>query len=485
MNDSELGRLLRARNPWWRAHQWARDDDYLREVRGAPFTYRPGVLADVAAPGLYTLRGPRRVGKSVEVKRTVAQLIEAGVEPRAIVYCACNGFDTRDLRRLFRVGRSLTRGIEGPRYWLLDEITAVAGGWSAVIKDLRDETPVRNDCVVLTGSSAHGLRDAEKDLAGRRGGVPRSNRLLLPMDFRAFCAAVGDVTAPALEPLRPQDLMSTEGRDALNELSFWANELAEAWELFLDVGGFPRAVRDFRDHGDVRADFVEDMWAVVRDDAIRSSVSEPEALAFLSRIAESVATPLNATGVARDVGLGSHHRVNDRIAALSATFLTWRCYRAVCGRPNTKAFRKVYFIDPLLAALAQLRNPRLHRPDNTKLSEQQLGLAFARAVERERPGSFVDAGGVMYERTSSDAEIDFVAEDFDLALESKYVDAGWKRQAQTLQARYQSGVVATRSILDLEQHVWAVPAGIVAWAIGTSTQAPDTTGGGPRHAGRG
>ena len=68
--------------------------------------------------GLYVLRGPRRVGKSLEIKRAIAQLLEHGVEPRSIIHFACDELGRGDLQRLVKAGREvLTRGVEGARYW--------------------------------------------------------------------------------------------------------------------------------------------------------------------------------------------------------------------------------------------------------------------------------------------------------------------------------------------------------------------------------
>ena len=134
------------------------------------------MLDDLRAGGLYTLSGPRRVGKSLEVRRAIEGLIDSGVPARNILYSSCDGFSLQDLRRLFRVGESLTRGIEGTRWWFVDEITAVGRGWSSVVKDLRDDTQLRSDCVVLTGSSSRELREATKNFAGRRGPGRRALR---------------------------------------------------------------------------------------------------------------------------------------------------------------------------------------------------------------------------------------------------------------------------------------------------------------------
>ena len=132
----------------------------MREAAQAPFDYRPGALDDIEPGGLYTLSGPRRIGKSLELRRAIAALIGRGVAGRNIVYCSCDDFSLQDLRRMFRVGGSLTRRVQGAKWWFVDEVTSVGRGWSSVVKDLRDDTPLRRDCLVLTGSSSRELRDA-------------------------------------------------------------------------------------------------------------------------------------------------------------------------------------------------------------------------------------------------------------------------------------------------------------------------------------
>jgi uncharacterized protein len=350
-------------------------------------------------------------------------------------------------------------------YWLIDEVTAVKE-WSAVIKDLRDNTELRDDCVVLTGSSARDFREATKNLAGRRGGITDGDRLLLPMDFRAFCAAIGLGGVPQPGPFLPRDLMSREAGNAFDDLEVWSGQLIDAWENYLLVGGYPRAVRDFLDHGDIQDDFIHDIWDVIRGDVIRAtSLSDTEIIALLARIGESISSRLNATSVARDAGLGNHHRVDDRINDLFFSFLAWRVYQNKNGRPNPRAQRKVYFADPLIARIANHLNHHHARPDDTKLSEQQLGLALARAIEAQRSGSFLAADGILYERTPSENEIDFVSGELELRFESKYVDDNWKREAQTAEASYGRGILATRSIFERDDSVWAVPAPLVAWLI--------------------
>jgi hypothetical protein len=107
------------------------------------------VLADIAPPNLYTLRGPRRAGKSTLIKQTSARLIDDGVDPRRICYFAADALATHtDLINLFQAARLLFPDLaDTPRFFLIDEVTAIPE-WQRGVKWLRDNTPVAYDCLV-------------------------------------------------------------------------------------------------------------------------------------------------------------------------------------------------------------------------------------------------------------------------------------------------------------------------------------------------
>lgn len=473
VNDGQLRRLLTDRCPWWRVDSWDRDDADLREAGEAPFAHRPAPLAELRAGGLYTLRGPRRIGKSVEIKRAIASAIAAGANPRLVFFCACDGLSAQDVRRLIGVGQADTATLSGERHWFLDEITAVPG-WAAAIKELRDGDPTfRAARVVLSGSSARDLREATKALAGRRGDVADSDRLLLPMSFRSFCLSTGDFAELPAAALRPADLIGAGGEAAVSDLSPFFAELDRAWQSYLRIGGFPRAVRDFVESADVGEGFAQALWDVLAGDAFQSTgMSEGEVAAFVERLGRGLAAPLNASAVARDVGLSDHHRVDDRLNSLGFALMAWRCHRAKGDLPNMRAQEKVYFVDPLLAHLPHLRDARREDPDESRLSEQQLGMALLRAVGGPGPALLLEGTALMYERTSSGAEVDFVGPELGIAFEGKYVDGPWRRAASSVRAKG-GGVFATRTVLDLsdgveEGAVWAIPAGMLAWLLDTS-----------------
>lgn len=466
MKPGELDIALRATNLWWRTpHGWELDDPDLRRAADAPYRYEAGTLAGIAPGGLYILNGPRRVGKSVEVKRAVARLISDGVEPRRIIHASCEGFRAADLGGLVDRGRRVaTRGVQEPRYWFLDEITAVQGDWPSRIKWLRDNDPFGDDCVVMTGSSARSLDEAIKALAGRRGPVADPNRVMLPIGFGALCRIIG-LQLPLIEPIRPKDFLRAQAADVVQELYPWLNELIDAWEIYLRVGGFPRAVEDYIRDGEAGQPFVDSLWDVIHGEAIRSvQFSSGQTQSLLAQIAASLTTPVNLEGLARDVGAAAA-TVARRVQELQNAFLLWPCHQAANGAPRLRARSKLYFTDPLLARLAHLRNPEaVNAPDPSRLSEQQIGLSLLRQRESTEPASYMRFEHITYRRTATKREIDFVGPWMDgVPFESKYVDGAWRRDAQTARAAYDgAAVIVTRSVVDCDGRARAIPAPIVA-----------------------
>lgn len=467
----ELRHLL-ARASWWtEPRTWILRDLDLIQARKAPFEYSAGVLGDLVPGGLYVLRGPRRVGKSVEVKKTIERLIASGTDPRSIMHVAADRLLASDLQRIVDAGALLTPGV-GPRFWFIDEVTAITDGWPAAIKWLRDnDTRFGADTVVLTGSSAANLGEAVKALAGRRGGAEHSDRVLLPMSFRAFLRACAENPPPRdPRPLPVGDLKLPLLQEAVTTLAPWLNQFIQQWEIYLAVGGFPQAVSAHL-HGDETAQQTlrRTLLDVIHGDAfVQSRWSRAQSGAFVARLARGLASPTNRHDIATDLDT-SANTVRRRIDALRDAMTVWPCHpcrpKGVL-RPALRSQQKTYFTDPIYSLVPR----HAEMPTNLgALSEQQLGVALLRSFARANPVAYPDFDAVLFHRTPARKEIDFVGPGFGgLAIESKYVgQRRWRRNARTLAASRWRGVVATRSALDLENpELIAVPTGLLAWLIG-------------------
>jgi predicted AAA+ superfamily ATPase len=354
VRDDELRQLLRDRNPWWRLAavgrdpaSWAATDPTLAGAAAVGIDYDPDVLADVAPPGLWVLRGPRRVGKSVTAKRLVARLCgDPDLVPSQVIYFSVDGFRAQDLRRAFVLGRDLTASTEPrPRVWVVDEVTAVSG-WVPVVKELRDNTSLASDAVVLTGSSAVDLEEARRALGAGRTGVATPFRLLLPMTFRSFLATTG-VEVPLPDRVDPHVLQSGQAGRAMRELEPFCDVLDLAWQRFLECGGFPRAVGEHYHRGAVSPEFIFDLlsWLTADVEPDGAAESVPRLLAELHR---RTGAPLDLRNTAVTLGM-SRDRLRVRLTRLVSTFAALWCAQADDdGRPVEGSQSKLYLLDPLL-----------------------------------------------------------------------------------------------------------------------------------------
>lgn len=474
MNDTEVHRIMSRGCPWWRQSTgWELDDPDLRRVTASPLSHEPAILADIVPGSLYVLRGPRRVGKSVEVKRGIAGLIHHGVPARAIIHFSCDGLSAPELQQVQRVGADqATAGFAGPRYWFLDEITSVAG-WPTAIKWLRDNTSMREDCVVLTGSSSRDLDDARKELAGRRGATTRSDRLLLPMSFRAFCRQLshGAAEPPQTPVIRAADFLLPHCEEAVAELVPWLDQLASWWEVYCRCGGFPAAVAGQIETGQVPGSFVSDLFDIIHGDALERARQTPtQTLALLSGLAKRLASPVNMSELGRDLDV-DHKTAASRVQDLVDCYLAWPCHlRGDHSFPNLGAQGKAYFADPLLARIAHLRNPALPEPDTSVISEQQLGQHLLRQRAEGDPGTYADFSGLMFARNKARKEVDFVGPTLGgLGFEGKYSDRGLERESATVRSICgDRGVMASRALIGSGKEpgqVRFVPASFIAYLL--------------------
>lgn len=483
MRDDELRGRLREQNPWWRtratgrsADAWRDDDPVLRSRARWDLGYRSDLLDDVVAASsgdlLIILRGPRRVGKSVLLRDAAASLCQlTDFDPLRLIAFACDGMSARDLRRAILLGQASTRAAEpASRVWLLDEVAGIRG-WTETLKYLRDTTSLGGDTLVCTGSSWDPNSEVERDLlAGRAGTGPgRRERLLHPMSFREYLHATRrDIPYPTLTS--PGDLQRPIVAALAANLEPFLTDLDLAWQDFLTCGGFPRAVAEHHRDGQVSEAFMSDLasWLHRDVDAEGPPDSVPLLLAELHRRS---AAPLNRRDTAATLGYPNPPAFERRLDRLIAAFAALWCPQVDDrGRRIAGSQSKVYLTDPLLAWLPAARRSGVPDPDMTVLSEAAVAVSLARAVDRSDPGRWPTQDAIGYLKTTAGGEIDLAPVPYRTAsgtawttpIESKWVSAGWRREALAIEGRFGGGILATKDVLDMDHKAWALPAPLVA-----------------------
>lgn len=476
---------MRGTNPWWRAAAagtdpvaWTAQDRTLRERASYDLGYRSRALDDIARQpltnGLYIFRGPRRVGKSVALKDLIATLCtRADLIPWQVIYLPVDTFTAQDLRRAIVLGTDMTRSAgDTRRVWVIDEITAV-DGWTAEIKSLRDNSSFGDDTVLLTGSSASGAGQAVRDLgAGRTGAAQQPFRMVLPMNFREFLRVTApDVPTPG--PVPAWDLQTSDSREAAALLEPFVNELDLAWQRYLECGGFPRAAFEYERQGGVSSLFLRELEAWLTADVDPDGPQDSVALLMAELTARS-ASPLNVRGLAESLGV-SRLFLRTRLNRVVSTFAALWCHQVDDrGRRIAGAQSKLYPVDPLIGWLGHHLRSGAAAPDYTRLTESTLGGTLARTIERHDPGRWLAGDTVGYARTAGGGEVDFApvpvttptGPAHTAPVEVKWVPSGWRQAARGLEQRYGHGVMATKSALDREGAVWALPAPVLSLLLG-------------------
>lgn len=485
MRDDQRRQHLVDSNPWWQAASlrqdptaWTMHQRILRDRQSYDLGYRPTLLDDVRTGPvtdlLAVLTGPRRIGKSVALLDTAAELCaRPDLDPRQVIYLPCDGMTSQDVRRCLVLTRELTRAIDFdhplPRIWLLDEISGVSG-WTSALKLARDTTEFGTDTVIATGSRWAANEDVEGSLfAGRAGTGPgRRTRLLLPMTFREFLTT-SRRQIPGLDPVHVSDLQGPATARALETVAFNVDAYDLAWQDYLSCGGFPRAVAEHTRNGAVSDNYLSDLKAWLRTD-VDPEGRQDSVPRLLSIIAERSTSPLNITNTGEELGYKTRDIAERRLNRLVSGHAALWCPRRDGDRPVAGAQSKLYLTDPLLASLPSRLRTGMPAPDMTRLTEMAIGVAMARAIDDLEEGRWVSGDTIGYVRTTSDREIDLSPTTVPSAagpvtsvpIESKWVDHAWKNEAKTIDGKFHHGILATKSVLDLTGQVWAVPAPLVA-----------------------
>ena len=223
ISTEDIAARVRRDNPWWDpASQPIPEAIYSRRYYFQPFY---DLACDFSFRRAPILLGPRRVGKTVIAKQTVAQFIQEGFDPQSILYAS---IDTP-----IYAGMALEKFISflpnqsaDSKVVIFDEIQYLAN-WEVHLKDLVDSYP--NIRFIATGSAAAALRIKSKESGAGRF----SEFILPPLTFQEFLSFIGEEHS-LIEIIE-------EGERTLYK-SKNIQQLNKRFVDYLNYGGYPEAV---------------------------------------------------------------------------------------------------------------------------------------------------------------------------------------------------------------------------------------------------
>lgn len=439
-------------NPWWRKPEDILQDRRIVALANSKVCWVPRIkhTFDLNADAVYTLRGPRQVGKTTLLKDMIRDLIDQKVSPRNIFYFTCDLIDNPKA-----LADTITAYLETVRpdkkqraYLFIDEISSVKD-WQRAIKFLADKGSLSLTTLILTGSHTLDIKKASEKLPGRRGETKDLlDKVMLPMKFSEYAETLND---DVRETIREQRMLSWQNRQdvflellkgeipsEIKELSFLSKELKILFQNYLLTGGIARVADAYLKHHEISENIYKTYVDVVLGDLAKWGKRETYLRQVISRVLETTGNPIGWNTLRQGTDIASHNTVAEYIDTLSDSFVLhyMHCFDTNRNMPAYQKEKKVYFTDPFFlhamrawisgkkpfeSTLEFLENPeKVGALVEGIAADHMVRLSFRLCEQKQL---FCSEDAVMYWRGKKDREVDFILKQSlpkPVAIEVKY-----------------------------------------------------------------
>lgn len=294
---------------------WEQNDPHLKRYFKQAYQ-RPSLEFD-PTPGIHTLLGPRRIGKSTQFKLWIKNILaEKNIATEQIQYIDGERFETwQELYAAISARKN--------RFLFVDEATAPKD-WERAFKIFSDEGGIENTCVWLTGSNAFALKNSGERLPGRRGsGMRIRDAEVLPLRFKEFYEVV-------------------QARKNIQDPT-------TACDLFLKWGGYPVSVSEYLTHESVSHEWLQELLDVVLGETSRQHRSPRLSLALSERIWLNLSSQTSYQALSKMIDMGSHPIIRQYLEILQGcyTLVSTERYSSKTKTGVLRKEKKFYFLDSM------------------------------------------------------------------------------------------------------------------------------------------
>ncbi|MBI4126761.1 MAG: ATP-binding protein [Deltaproteobacteria bacterium] len=264
----------------------------------------------------------------------------------------------------------------------IDEITAVED-WERAVKRVIDNGLYQDILIVTTGSKATDLRRGAERLPGRKGKLPQSDYIFLPISYREFHRVTGKTLG------------------------------AKTWMAYLLTGGSPLACNDIYQFDHLPDYFVQLIRDWITGEVVSSGRSRVALTQLLHILLQSGGQPVGYAKLAREANLANNTVASGYIEQLSdllTVLPTWpwdvQKKMLVLRKPC-----KFHFINVGVATVFHPATPRyIHEFERLPPETQGMFLEWlvAQEVWRRSVLAGVDNPEALGYWSSKEHEIDFI-----------------------------------------------------------------------------
>jgi predicted AAA+ superfamily ATPase len=433
---------LSDQNPWWKDKASVEGDRLIVAWENSSFKWKPRIVQTFCwdANVIYSLRGPRQVGKTTLLRLKVRELLRSAIDARRMFYWACDQVESFEkLTSIISGYVEWARRFSKDRLYLfLDEVSAVKD-WQRSIKYLYDIGKLNKCLVVLTGSHSLDLAKATESLAGRRGEVDKiadniPDKVFLGAKFSEY---VETRSAQLLKVFRDLRLLSmhnrllvlrtlSEGRipRSIHTLEPHLKDLQGLLDDYLVTGGVPRAINSYVLQGAIPDVVYSDYVSLILRDISRWGGSEAFLRQMIQRVIETMSSQVSWNALKEETEISTHDTARWYVDVLKNSFVVSYIHQLDRdkGAPYYRKAKKIYFNDPFIFHALRWwafgrKDPFHEAVDFLKDSENRSKLVESVVCNHlirfmfnvEHSPQFDHATKLFYWESSKKREVDFVA----------------------------------------------------------------------------
>ncbi len=436
---------LELQNIWWRGN--IENDFHLRKLRAAAYIYHPHLLDQRElreTSGIYTLIGPRQVGKTTYLKLLIQELLKEHA-PSNLFYFSCENSTKEALREVLFLYLQSIAG-PGKKFIFLDEVSLVEGGEYLEL-ELYNKGLLEEVTIINSGSSSLNLKKSSERLPGRKG----SGRIIyfFPLSFREFVFLV----EPKAETL------------AQNPLAF-LDTLQKLFLQYVLASGFPKVINEYY------TGKIDDLTYAAYKDWIEGEIAKAKrsvswAYHILKRIMESRTSLTNWDSIAQQSAIKNPSTVAEYVGIFDSLFLVKIIYQVGSDLKVREAKnKKIYFFDHFFISVIEKNLLNINNyfdyyqqriKDNDYLSKIVENIVFSNVLKFLVTKGYGIENTLFFWRSKSQQEIDFVVmvrkgeQKLIVPIEVKYRNQVERNRIKTFQP-----IILSKETIDKENSIYPV-----------------------------
>ena len=488
MKDYQLG----DQNQWWIDKENISNDSKIQDLENSKIKWYPNLKNHLKMDhdAIYTIRGPRQVGKTTMMKMIIRELLQKKIEPENIFFWSFERNNNKELHEIMQAYLDSRIGNKNRKYLFLDEICSVKN-WSKELIYFANKGDLKNCSMLLTGDNSMDLKHSTERMPGRRGGLENEplDKILLPMKFSEFVKLQSPELFQSIERMgilkkeikhkMIKELFEGKIDRYFEKLMLRRKEFDVLFDKYLLTGGIPSAINQLEQKKELsQNNYIIYLNAIIGD-LRKGGYKENYFKQLIRELFTKLSSPISWNAFTKMTDIKSHSTVQEYATALEEFYIANMCLRISIHDKKIHTFnKKIYIQDPFIFhALNGWSNGKnfftnakenlLNSEVKSKIVEGVVHDHVCRFAYDLNPRDLFDPKDfVFYYQDKNKKEVDFV-----LLFEDKYYPFELKYQEKISPSdfscfkSFNKGVLITKKEIGIHRNYVKIPITLLLFLI--------------------